>query len=72
MIGKYPGVPAALAWAVVLVVVVLLCSDAESRDYLLGHGKALSVCERGGAAGGVDDDDRGMVGYLLKASGLQT
>ena len=43
MIGKYPGVPAALAWAVVLIVVVLLCSDAESRDYLLGHGKALSV-----------------------------
>jgi hypothetical protein len=43
LIGKYPGMSAALAWAVILVVVVLLCSDAESRDYLLGHGKALSV-----------------------------
>jgi hypothetical protein len=47
MIGKYPGVPTALAWAVVLVVVVLLCADAESRDYLLGHGKALSVISVG-------------------------
>jgi len=28
---------------VVLVVVVLLCIDAESRDHLLGHGKVLSV-----------------------------
>jgi len=43
MIGKYPGLSTALAWGVVLVVVVLLCADAESRDYLLGHGKALSV-----------------------------
>jgi len=47
MIGKYPGMPAALAWFVVLVVFVLLCSDAESRDYLLGHGKALSVVSVG-------------------------
>ena len=47
MIGRYPGVPASLAWGVVLVVVVLLCSDAESRDYLLGHGKALSVVSVG-------------------------
>ena len=43
MIGKYPGVPALLAWGVVLVVLVLLSVNAESRDYLLGHGKALSV-----------------------------
>jgi hypothetical protein len=43
MIGKYPGLPAALAWAVILVVIVMLCADAESRDYLLGHGKALSI-----------------------------
>jgi hypothetical protein len=47
MIGRYPGLPTALAWAVVLVVVVLLCADAESRDYLLGHGKALSVISVG-------------------------
>jgi hypothetical protein len=43
MMAKCPGVPSLLAWGVVLVVVVLLCVNAESRDYLLGHGKALSV-----------------------------
>ena len=47
MIGKYPGVPSLLAWTVVLVVVVLLSINAESRDYLLGHGKALSVVSVG-------------------------
>jgi len=47
MIGKYPGVPSLLAWGVVLVVVVLLCSNSESRDYLLGHGKALSIVSVG-------------------------
>lgn len=47
MIGKYPGVPALLAWGVVLVVIVLLCVNAESRDYLLGHGKALSMVSLG-------------------------
>jgi hypothetical protein len=43
MISKYPGLPAILAWSVVLVVAVLLCIDAESRDYLLGHGRILSI-----------------------------
>lgn len=43
MIRRYPGVPSLLAWAVVLFVVVLLCINSESRDYLLGHGKALSI-----------------------------
>ncbi len=47
MIGKYPGLPVLLAWAVVLVVLVLLCIDAESRDYLLGHGKVLSLVSIG-------------------------
>jgi hypothetical protein len=47
MIGKYPGLPAILAWGVVLVVSVLLCVDAESRDYLLGHGRMLSVVSTG-------------------------
>ena len=42
-IGKYPGLPSLLAWSVVLVVVLLLCTNAESRDNLLGHGKGLSV-----------------------------
>jgi len=47
MIAKYPGLPVLLAWAVVLVVLVLLCIDAESRDYLLGHGKVLSLVSMG-------------------------
>ena len=47
MISKHPGMPALLAWGVVLVVVVLLCVDAESRDYLLGDGKVLSVISLG-------------------------
>lgn len=47
MIAKYPGVPPLLAWGVVLLVVVLLCINSESRDYLLGHGKALSLVSIG-------------------------
>ena len=47
LIGRHPGVPVLLAWGVVLVVTVLLCGNAESRDYLLGHGKALSVVSLG-------------------------
>ena len=47
MIGKYPGVPPLLAWGVVLVVVELLCVNAESRDYLLGQGKGLSMVSLG-------------------------
>ena len=43
IIGRYPGVPILLAWLVVLVVLVLICMNAESRDHLLGHGKVLSV-----------------------------
>jgi hypothetical protein len=47
LIGKYPGVPCLLAWGAVLLVTVLLCVNAESRDRLLGHGKALSVISLG-------------------------
>jgi hypothetical protein len=47
MISRYPGVPALLAWGVVLTVAILLCVDPESRDYLLGHGRMLSVVSTG-------------------------
>jgi hypothetical protein len=47
MIGRYPGVPAPLAWGVVLLVLLLLCINAESRDYLLGEGKGLSMTSVG-------------------------
>lgn len=43
VVGRYPGGLSLLAWGLVLGVVVLLCASSESRDYLLGHGKALSV-----------------------------
>jgi divalent metal cation (Fe/Co/Zn/Cd) transporter len=43
MIGRHPGVPALLAWGVVVLVAVLVCIESESRDYLLGHGKMLSL-----------------------------
>jgi hypothetical protein len=45
--GKYLVTPALFAWGVVLIVVVLLCSNTESRDCLLGHGKVLSVVSLG-------------------------
>ena len=47
MMGKYPGLSSLLPWGVVLLVVVLLCINAESRDSLLGHGKALSAVSLG-------------------------
>ena len=47
MIGRHPGVPVMLAWSVVLFVTILLCIDPESRDYLLGHGRTLSLVSTG-------------------------
>lgn len=47
IIGRYPGVPALLAWGVVVLVAVLVCIEPESRDYLLGHGKMLSMISLG-------------------------
>jgi hypothetical protein len=47
MIGRHAGLPMMLAWGVVLLVTVLLCVDAESRDYLLGHGRTLSLVSLG-------------------------
>jgi hypothetical protein len=43
LIGRHPGLPVFLAWAVLILVVSLLCTDAETRDYLLGHGRVLSL-----------------------------
>jgi hypothetical protein len=42
-ISKYPGLPSAVAWGVVVFVITLLCVNAETRDSLLGHGKVLSL-----------------------------
>jgi len=35
------------AWGVVTVVTIVLCIDPESRDYLLGHGRVLSIVSTG-------------------------
>jgi hypothetical protein len=44
-LSQYPGLPCAISWGGVLVVAVVLCLKTETRDCLLGRGKALSfVC----------------------------
>jgi hypothetical protein len=47
MISRHQGLPAMLAWGVVLFVIIILCIDPESRDYLLGHGRTLSIVSTG-------------------------
>jgi len=46
-LGKYPHLPFILPWTAVAVVAILLCINSESRDYLLGHGKGLSLVSLG-------------------------
>jgi hypothetical protein len=43
IISKLPGLPAGLAWIVVLMVVALLCADAEIPRLPTRHGKTLSI-----------------------------
>jgi hypothetical protein len=47
VVNKYPGQLSSLAWGVVVLVIALLCSNSETRDSLLGHGKALSLISLG-------------------------
>jgi hypothetical protein len=42
-IRSHPGLPLALAWGVVVLVISLVCMEAETRDSLLGQGKVLSL-----------------------------
>ena len=46
-IGRHPGLPAILAWGVVVFVVILLCVNAETRDSLLGNGRVLGLVSLG-------------------------
>jgi hypothetical protein len=41
--SQHPGLPQAISWGGVLIVAVVLCVKAESRDRLLGRGKVLSL-----------------------------
>jgi len=47
VMGRYPGLPASLAWLAVLVVLVLLCLNTQTRDSLLGHGRVLGLISFG-------------------------
>lgn len=46
-VGVHPGLPGALAWGAVVFVVILLCANRDTRDSLLGHGRALSLISLG-------------------------
>jgi hypothetical protein len=39
---RYPGLPCAVSWSAILIVAVVLCLKAETRDLLLGRGKVLT------------------------------
>jgi hypothetical protein len=41
-LARYPGLPCAVSWTAILVVAVILCLKAETRDLLLGRGKVLT------------------------------
>jgi hypothetical protein len=46
-IGRYPGLPSALAWSSVLAIAAILCFNTETREALLGKGKVLSFISLG-------------------------
>lgn len=41
-LAHYPGLPLIVSWSAILIVAVVLCVKAETRDLLLGRGKALT------------------------------
>jgi len=41
--ATHPGLPAVASWAAILVACALLCANAETRDMLLGRGRALTL-----------------------------
>jgi hypothetical protein len=43
MISRYAGLPTTIAWGTVLLALLLICVEPQSRDTLLGHGKTLSL-----------------------------
>jgi hypothetical protein len=47
MISRYPGLPSTMAWVTIVFVAALLCSNARTRDSLLGHGRILSLISLG-------------------------
>jgi hypothetical protein len=47
VITRYPGLPCAVSWGAILIVSIVLCCRAETRNLLLGSGKALSLVSLG-------------------------
>jgi hypothetical protein len=47
LLEAYPALAPTLAWMVVVLVVGILCLNAETRDALLGSGKVLSLTALG-------------------------
>ena len=45
--GRHAGLPVIIAWGAVLVAVLLICAEPQSRDTLLGGGKTLSLVSSG-------------------------
>ena len=43
----YPGLAPTLAWVLIVSVVGILCMNSETRDSLLGHGRALTLVSLG-------------------------
>ena len=41
--ASHPGLPAMASWAAILVACALLCANSETRDMLLGRGRALTL-----------------------------
>jgi len=43
VLARYPGLPCAVSWVAILIVAIVLCCRAETRNLLLGSGKTLSL-----------------------------
>ena len=46
-ISSHPGLPGLISWGFVLIVTMLLCIKAETRDLLIGRGKVLCLVSLG-------------------------
>jgi len=45
--AAYPGLPCMVSWSAILIVAIVLCTKAETRDLVLGNGKVLSIVSAG-------------------------
>jgi len=46
-LANHPGLQALVSWSAILIACALLCANSETRDMLLGRGKALSMVSLG-------------------------